>query len=159
MRTLTPLRIAGLAFVLVVILAFFLFPTKPDLGELPGDEAGTSGEAPDGSFWEAGLHEAGHRMTLTGSPPCFYDAGIGEASIVDGGILCNGACKNSQTDNNNCGICGEVCPCTGSFNYCENCTNGACCISKGANCQYAPAGLCCDGSTCTATNTGTSTCQ
>lgn len=153
MKTLTPVRVVLLAVLLVIIAAFFFFPVKEGAFERSGldasvrtqtDEASSDGSTPDVTT---------RRMGLSGSPACPADAGI------EGGILCNGFCANSQTDNNNCGICGEQCYCNGSFNFCTNCTNGACCISKGANCQYAPAALCCPGTTCTNTNTGTMTCQ
>jgi murein DD-endopeptidase MepM/ murein hydrolase activator NlpD len=48
----------------------------------------------------------------------------------------NGICKNSQTDNNNCGGCGNVCD-SG-----ESCTNGFC--VPGQTCQCS-SGTCCDG--------------
>lgn len=88
--------------------------------------------------------------------PC-ADAGI-EAS-VDGGIACKGLCINPYTDNNNCSACGQVCPCGASWNYCENCVSGTCCIALGSTCEFAPAHTCCDGSTCMLAPSGTHTCQ
>jgi hypothetical protein len=52
-----------------------------------------------------------------------------------GDTCCNGTCTNTQTDNNNCGSCGNICfgcttcsggTCVSSCGYGQNCTDGHC---------------------------------
>src|SRR6476646_9743536 len=42
------------------------------------------------------------------------------AGCATGQTLCNGTCVNTQTNPNNCGACGSICPAGGA------CKNGAC---------------------------------
>ncbi len=57
---------------------------------------------------------------------------------------CGGTCVNTNTDNANCGTCGEVCD-TGAG---ESCTNGLCCPTGQTNC----------GGTCVNVNTNNAHC-
>jgi hypothetical protein len=57
--------------------------------------------------------------------------------------VCSGQCVNTQSDNNNCGVCGKAC---GAGNSCQN---GSCCTTGQTNC----------GGTCTNLLTDTNNCN
>ena len=71
------------------------------------------------------------------------------------GTKCNGTCKDTQTDNNNCGTCGNVCGAG------QVCNSGSCCTPAtscpaGDNCGTASDG--CGGTLTCGTCTGFDTC-
>jgi hypothetical protein len=164
-RALLATAVVLLAFGFLILRASRSERDTPKAEGAGGADAGAGEGGVDGSVSDAGA--LGHRLGATGSPPCEIDAGVTDsgavidAGVVEGGILCSNVCKNGQTDNNNCGTCGTVCPCGASWNYCENCTSGVCCIAKGSLCQFATGagGSCCDGSTCSMSPTGYALCQ
>ena len=73
---------------------------------------------------------------------------------------CGGTCVNTQSDPNNCGACGTVCPCGETM---EVCVEGNCseeCVPEGAACSLKPGALvdptgvfntdaCCESAGCT----------
>jgi hypothetical protein len=86
-----------------------------------------------------------------GAPQCvcgtFSQCIVGESCVNEGGTF---RCVNTQTDRNNCGAIGNVCP--GE----EICVAGTCsCGSTGAEC---PSGQTCCGGACIDTQTDTMNC-
>lgn len=67
----------------------------------------------------------------------------GSSTPTPGQMPCNGTCVDTNTNSNNCGTCGKVCP------QGQSCSNGVCCNSGGVGCGT----FCCNaGDTCCGNN-------